>query len=555
VNITITKPGVKATAQNTFVVNFLTNFRTNWHYFESSPIDELSRYAPLFKLYISLFCHKRTSQLMVGLGAYFLAVQILVDIVNPLFPLVVRLVNYVNTVLLVSVYLAMVVLFRGSMFPEEIDTAPAPPASNKKEKNPGLNQLQKDLGCFHYLKEALFKSSGEAQRLYEYKRHARTSHSAAESQVPFYSALNIALKFLTKHGAHKDGTVKLDTPRHNIKLLAIFFLVPLYMILSSYASPLGPARAIMKVCQDNGQNSAVCNYYEALFYLSGWYLVPVVMKVIFACTVLLAMVGLALGAEVGRGLVDCWINRFGCLRILDADGNNSRETEELSETDMLLLPRRASSATAAADVENGRLRTSSAVVNAMHQRSTSVARSSVSMEARPPRKGELAVTVHGALEYVQRDAFESYLFLREFMSTASKAWSFTILLFAFLAVFFIFSFLLGSIANAKFITDVEWAYYTIWTSIRVASLIVYPITSLAHANVCVYALEEQFLVAAPEDFAVIGGRDSWLDYIQKVPAMWMIYGVAISWDRLAGLLWTGVAGIGALALSTAFSNA
>jgi hypothetical protein len=177
------------------------------------------------------------------------------------------------------------------------------------------------------------------------------------------------------------------------------------------------------------------------------------------------------------------------------------------------------------------------------------------MEARPPRKGELAVTVHGALKYVQRDAFESYLFLREFMSTCSKAWSFTILLFAFLAVFFIFSFLLGSIANAKFITDVEWAYYTIWTSIRVVSLIVYPITSLAHANVCVYALEEQFLVAAPEDFAVIGGRDSWLDYIQKVPAMWMIYGVAISWDRLAGLLWTGVAGFGALTLSTAFSNA
>jgi hypothetical protein len=90
--------------------------------------------------------------------------------------------------------------------------------------------------------------------------------------------------------------------------------------------------------------------------------------------------------------------------------------------------------------------------------------------------------------------------------------------------------------------------------IRIVLLIVYPVTSLAHASVYVYALEEQFLVAAPEDFPVIGGRDSWLDYLQKVPAMWMIYGIAVSWDRLSGLLWTGMAGIGALALSSAFST-
>jgi hypothetical protein len=39
-------------------------------------------------------------------------------------------------------------------------------ASIPQEKNnPGLNQLHKSLGCFHYLKEAQFHSSAEAQLL------------------------------------------------------------------------------------------------------------------------------------------------------------------------------------------------------------------------------------------------------------------------------------------------------------------------------------------------------------------------------------------------------
>jgi hypothetical protein len=553
VDVTITKSESKPTAVGTVTVNFLTNFRTSWNYFESSPTDELARYAPLFKLYISLYCHKRTSQLVVLLGVYWLVLQIIIDVAYPVFPPFYRLINYLDTVLQVGVYLALVVLFRGSMFPDEIDELLPPGESHRKETPTSINQPHQKLGCFHYLKEALFRSSAEAKRLYEYKRHAPTTHSAAESQVPFYNALNIALKFLTKHGAHKNGSVKLDTPRHNLKLLFIFFLVPVYMILTNYASPLGPYLGVKTLCQANGQDSTICVYFTALFAWSWGYTIPVLLKILFACTVLLAMVGLALGAEVGRGLVDCWINRFGCLRILDADGKNSKESEGASETDGLLSSEKPRAAVIP-DVENGHRKKEAAVVSALHRETTTSAATSNCSGDSKSKSPDKVVTVCGALEYVQRDAFESYLFLREFMSTCSKAWSFTILLFAFLAVFFTIIFLLGAISHAKVISDIDWAFYTIWTTIRIVLLIVYPVTSLAHANVYVYALEEQFLVAAPEDFAVIGGRDSWLEYLQKVPAMWMIYGIAVSWDRLSGLLWTGIAGIGALALSSAFST-
>jgi len=99
----------------------------------------------------------------------------------------------------------------------------------------------------------------------------------------------------------------------------------------------------------------------------------------------------------------------------------------------------------------------------------------------------------------------------------------------------------------------NWVYYACWISVRVYLLTIYPVISVAHANAYVYALQEQFLVAAPEDFAVLGGRDAWMDYLVKVPAVWTVYGFEISWDRLSGALWTVVAALGALALSYASS--
>ena len=101
----------------------------------------------------------------------------------------------------------------------------------------------------------------------------------------------------------------------------------------------------------------------------------------------------------------------------------------------------------------------------------------------------------------------------------------------------------------------DWIYYACWMLIRVFVLVIYPIISLAHANAYVYALREQFLVAAPDDFSVIGGRDIWLDYLERVPAIWTVYGLWVTWDRLTGLLWTCVASVGAIIVGFISSQA
>ncbi|KAJ1440858.1 hypothetical protein B484DRAFT_391048, partial [Ochromonadaceae sp. CCMP2298] len=64
-----------------------------------------------------------------------------------------------------------------------------------------------------------------------------------------------------------------------------------------------------------------------------------------------------------------------------------------------------------------------------------------------------------------------------------------------------------------------------------------------------------FLVAAPEDFGLIGGRDTWLAYMDGVPAVWTLYGIWITWDKLTALLWTALTGVGVVAIGVATNGA
>jgi hypothetical protein len=179
-----------------------------------------------------------------------------------------------------------------------------------------------------------------------------------------------------------------------------------------------------------------------------------------------------------------------------------------------------------------------------------------------PQRAAVAVTpeilapvpMEDFMECLQRDAYEHYLFIREFMFIGSRAWSPIIVTLTFLDTFYVSLFVYGAVTAGTEIAVTDWIYFTCWVSIRVWLLTIYPIVSLAHANAYVYVLEEQFLVAAPEDFSVLGGRDGWLQYLEKVPAIWTVYGVLITWDRLTGVVWTAVAALGAVAIAYASNN-
>jgi hypothetical protein len=61
---------------------------------------------------------------------------------------------------------------------------------------------------------------------------------------------------------------------------------------------------------------------------------------------------------------------------------------------------------------------------------------------------------------------------------------------------------------------------------------VYPIVAMAHANSFTKHLDMLFVQASPDDFQVIGGKEKWKEFISSVPAVWTIFGLNITWQRL-----------------------
>jgi hypothetical protein len=565
VSVTTIATNGRGDEEHVVVVYFLTNFRKLWDYFGQDTTDEVSKYAPLFKLYVYLYFHRRTSQLVLAIGLYHVACLVVIDIIYPVYSPVSRFINFFAVVLQVAVYMAIMVLFRGAMFPDDTPRRSSPDETDKKD-HPTLDSSRplQTLDCWYYLKAASVRSTQEVRALLEntqpQQRSRGNNKQATPSTVPFYTAINIALKFISKHGRTTEIKLDLVTRWHNVKLLFVFFIIPIVTIIGIYASPTSAYSAYREVCRVAGENSDYCHNFTMLFIWSLAFTLPLLLKIIFISAVLMALIAMGIGAEVARALVDLWISRFGCLRILDAEGNEITGGHRT----------RPDGGRQQDDIESG----AAAVVSALHApchtsgpgsapRAAAAAAAPIeadraeSVATEAITSGSNAVSRADALTLVQRDAYESYLFLREYMSTASKVWSFTILNFVFLAAFFTTVFLAEAIVTVNTSANTSallWAYYACWTSVRVVLLTVCPITALAHANAYIYALQELFLVAAPEDFAVLGGRDNWLDYLEKVPAVWTVYGIAVSWDRLSGLLWGGVATIGALALSAVFGS-
>ncbi len=539
------------TQTTSYMLSFMLDYQIMWKCFERDTIDELAEYAPLFHAYIEICFHPKTVQLMIFLTIYTLIIRFSVDQYYCEIPVAIRISLYIYVLIQCVVYLLLLVLFKGRIFarPSSFDEQKAElvEKASRVRRNIKRNKMAR---WIYFAQEALRTTSLELQRMF------RSRDSSAESEglnhtTPCYDALNVAAKFLSKHHVQGSAEINLMSSRHNIKLFFVFFGVPVYCFLATYLAPVGSYPLYTNLCKSAGQDSALCNNFRWIFILTLGFSVTTLQMIIFMSSVLLTLTALGFGSEIGRGLIDSWIARFGPLRRLnDVQMKQVETTGNINELVPPLSPPRGRFAA-----------TPNAVVNDLHkQLEKNLPAIPVQMEVPlPARSGdveapEMCLTPIEILPYLPRDAYEHYLFVREFMCTGSSSWSPIIIALTFLCAFFVALFISSAVAIGSHLSALGWFYYIMWVTVRVLLLVIYPVVSLAYANTYVYALQEQFLVAAPEDFAALGGRDAWLDYLEKVPAVWTIYGLVITWDRLSGLMWTVLAALGAAVISFATSG-
>ena len=548
-----------------YIVDFLMDFRTLWTYLEEDNIDEVAEYSPLFRIYMEVYFHPRTMQLMIALTTYYILVTGIAYESFPSISVFSQVISYLYIASAGAVYISLAFLLKGY-----ISTKQEERVENKAVKHMNRTTNKKNtmraIQWIHYIKESIRATISEVTRLYQGdEQHLQHGPGIEDRSVPFYQALNIAMKFLSKRKIPgNDKKVRLNTRAQNIKLLILFIGIPIYVIITTFAAPTGNYTYYVLSCKYGGWDSSICKMERLNLILTLGYAVPILQRVIFINAVLLALVALNFGAEVGRGLVDSWITRFSSLRRLeydattatpDASSTKAKHTSVSSSSrDIINNSSSSNSRSGSSSSGNSNLENNMAVINTMHQQAPSGHPSTTAMNIPVHRDSSSPQADPAtAIQYLQRDSYEHYLFIREYMTIGSRSWSPIIVTLSFLCVFYVLIFAYGAITVGNVFPKFMLAYYCFWIIVRVFILSIYPIMSLAHANSYAHSLQELFLVAAPEDFTVLGGRDGWLEYLDKVPAVWTVYGLWVTWDRLTGLLWTGVAGLGAFGITYASS--
>jgi hypothetical protein len=307
------------------------NFRALWSYLEYDTIDELSHFAPLFRMYVNLFFHQRTVQILVILSTWELFAQILANALYYSVPLPVVLLNAFTVVFEMSFYLALVRLFKGTIFnktttTDGTDTADREAREKEKLKTAHREERKHSLHWMASARLVMEHSLTELRALCNgvHARHKRSA-PAIQPPLPFYDLLNLSLKFLTRHCNNTATGISLNRPAHTAKLLFILCLLPLYFVAVTYIPLSSPFVLMNEVC-DDGEHTRECKNVKLIFYMTFGYATHMIRRYIFCASVILSLMGLAFGAEVAHCLTDSWINRFSPLRRLGSVSEQNQES-------------------------------------------------------------------------------------------------------------------------------------------------------------------------------------------------------------------------------------
>eukprot|EP01033_Poteriospumella_lacustris_P010165 gene10165-7250_t len=519
---------------------FLSDWQRLWNFLKHDTQDEVAQHAPYLRTCVEFFFHRRTVQMMYFLVGWNLGVSILAQILFPdAIPVYTMNFNYAYYIFQLAVYLTACLMNKGTL-PKFFEVNPFRRVKKKNgaeafvkpdvDEKLVLNSREHHVHWGSTAQQMVRKTGSEVLHFFQTaKEEAEGNRNFSRRGMYYYKWMNMMLKVLVRlEGIELEKT---NFNRQIYRFVLIFSTVffPLYAVLITWQSNVLP---LVTSCADN-THSSECRYFYVLMAGTAGFFTLWLQYVIYGASILISLSGLAYGGEIAYRLADAWLQKYGCLRrvddvdscYVDRDAINKGQGAEFNEQES----KKREQLGKALRIANG-FRVSSS--------GTAGSESETKEEA-----SKRAIVEEGAKEIaglISRDATEQYLFIREAMNTAGRIWSPVITGLIFLAIF---------IATA----EVYAAYYattrgynsiyifiriTAFVITRILILVFYPIVSIATANAYLLKIGDVFRVSAEEDYEVIGGRDRWLDFLEKFPAVWTYYGVYVTPERLAGIAWT-----------------
>eukprot|EP01036_Dinobryon_divergens_P022112 gene22112-30346_t len=355
---------------------------------------------------------------------------------------------------------------------------------------------------FGMCKSVVHCESRELSRNLTTSRHATSSYS---------HLLNIAFKFLVRHCRVNAREINLGERRYKFAFLFIFTILPLYFAIVISIDII----AIVAVCYSEGQSSKLCRNTIINNVLTLGGLTNQLFFFIVYGTMILSMIGLSYGSELAYFMIGAWLRRYSSLRRV-SHGPDKDEQEDI-------VPSPAPS---------------------HHLRHEEKCEDHA--EAEYDGEPEL----NDLTPHLTRDAIEHYLFIVEYLRQCGALWS-PVIIVVFVYAFILMFVLFGKLAIfplSQLITPSAVQYLIVFV-LQIVLFMVFPTWSLAHVNACISLIEELFKNASAEDFKIIGGKEKWTDFVETVPPAWTLYGLWITYNRIAGLASTALTAGGTVAFT------
>ena len=324
----------------------------------------------------------------------------------------------------------------------------------------------------------------------------------------YYNLLKVGANFLDSHTIYRFHVS--NTIRH---LVALVVVVP--PVLYAYNIGLYATSCVWGASTCGLGMYGVLDGAARMWFVVGTLggLMQWAMLAKSCSTLSLSMAGMWYGAMLMRSLCDCWVNRYSGLRLY------SSAEDEFNYDDECVVLQCASAGRADAG-----------------------------------RDADTTYPLRLLKQRIQRDAYEHYLFIQQFVGQASALFSplllvieLTFLAFIAIVVYSLFT-IVGNYQNPNLMF--VWVWLLVWCAV----MCLFPIYTMASANESVQKISACFKRSStPADFEVLGGREEWATYLADTPAYWTIFGVPITVAVLYSMVGTFITGTVTGMVAAAFS--
>lgn len=521
-------------------VDMLYDWQRLWSFLLTDEEDEITIHAPLLRQLLEFCFHKRTCQLMLGLTGYSFISYLVPFVLYPNGePLIHTISSLFSLVMNIIVYLALLALMKGNTTAYTyIFGASATSATKIKNRtSPEQENTGKIVDQYYSVHwtasvKQLYQCAGQEYHKFWHPTDTQLTISRAEkvqNSISFYRVLNISLKLLTRYDQIDTKLSNFDRSSYRMILLFTVYIFPFYVYF--YGNIFLFNFSIFYCFKDfYSQQCQSSILYVALTF---GYLTRATLQYIFGASVIVTLVSLAYAGEASFQLIHTWLKKFRSLRRVKVTDQSCKIIPHHTFTGEAPIVNNTRAGTSVAD-DDTTVHSPLSIDSAIPQKESSEDK----FEEYWTFENDTAV-----LEYIKRDATEHYLLIREIVNVSSEIWSPALTGFFLLIVYSILAFLVVFILLGDLLTIFGYIIFVIYIVVRILILLVYPIVSMSHANAYLYEIKGMFEKSALDDYLILGGREHWIALVEACPIVWTYYGLWITYDRLQGLLYTGIAGL------------